>query len=111
MALATGPVEAEFVPGNTFVETCKSQAADRHAACVGYIAGVVDSNIRTGQFCLPTNINVNEISAFVIDYGVKNVSLQRTPAYNIVMLALKARFPCVNKPRMALSSNLVISGF
>lgn len=93
---STLTANAEFIPGNVFVETCKSRAPDKHASCIGFIAGIVDSFLRSGQFCLPPNVDVNEISSFVIDYGIRNISIQRQPARDIVILALKARYPCTN---------------
>jgi hypothetical protein len=101
--ILSSPVQAEFVPGDIFVESCKNPSPDRQAACIGYIAGVVDSNMRSGQFCLPTNVDVKDISNFVKQYGARSVS-RNQPALNIVMLALKARWPCTG-PKMVFQFN------
>jgi hypothetical protein len=92
---------AEFVSGDLFVKTCHDPNPERHAACIGFIAGVTDSYLRSGQFCLPPNIQEKEVSQFVVEYSAKTLSIRNQPASGIVLLALKARFPCISSgPRI-----------
>ena len=101
--LSISPVHSEFVGGEIFVKSCNDPLPDRQAACVGFIAGIVDSKLRDGQFCLPPNVTPNEMAAFIKDYSKRSVS-QHQPAVNIVMLALKAKWPCVG-PRVTFQFN------
>jgi hypothetical protein len=97
----SSPVSSEFVPGNVFVETCNNPAPDRQAACVAYTAGIVDSFLRSGQFCLPPNISPKEISDFTKSYINRTASIRGQSALMMVLYALKAKWPCTGGgPRM-----------
>jgi hypothetical protein len=92
---------SEFVPGNVFIESCNNPSPERQAACIGFTAGVTDSYLRSGQFCLPPNVTPKEISDFTKYYINKTVSIRNQSALMMVLYALKSRWPCVNSgPRM-----------
>lgn len=98
--------KAEFVPGNVFIESCNNPAPDRQAACVGYLAGVTDSYLRSGQFCLPPNISPKQISDFTKYYINTTASIRNQSALMMVLYALKARWPCRGVgPNVALQFN------
>ena len=89
----TSSAKGEFVPGNVFLETCQSPNPERQAACTGFIAGVTDSYLHSHQFCISPNVQAREISDFVKSY-LRTPSIRGQPASGMVLLALKARWPC-----------------
>jgi hypothetical protein len=94
--LAVTPAHATYIHSDEFLANCTAQAPERHIACVAYIAGVTDAYGDAHQFCIPPQVRPEEIAAFVIDYAVRTVSIRfETPA-NMIVLALKARWPCVS---------------
>jgi hypothetical protein len=102
LSVAFSPVvQAEFVPGSVFIESCNNPSPERQAACIGFVAGVTDSYLKSGQFCLSSNITPKEISDFTKSYINRTVSIRGQSALMMVLYALKARWPCVNSgPRM-----------
>jgi hypothetical protein len=87
---------AEFVQTKEYLDTCAAKDDGHHIACVGYLAGVTDSYLHSGQFCIPPRTDTKEISTFVIDYILRNRQIQNNTPVSMIMLALKARYPCVN---------------
>jgi hypothetical protein len=61
--LLSSPVDAippardgVLVQGPLFLDTCNDKDPIRHSACVGFIAGVANSYLNSGQTCMPTLI-------------------------------------------------------
>ena len=105
LLLATTIAKSEFVRGSVFSESCNNPDPERQAACIGFIAGVTDSYLRSGQFCIPPNVTPKEISDFTKYYINKTVSIQNQSALMMVLYALKAKWPCVGGSRVAFQFN------
>ena len=86
--------EGIVVQGPLFMNTCNDKDPIRHSACVGFIAGVANSYLNSGQTCIPANTDPKEVTDFVRYYMNRNANLVNQPAVNVVLLALKARYPC-----------------
>jgi hypothetical protein len=89
--------------GPLFLDTCNDKDPIRHSACVGFIAGVANSYLNSGQTCISISTDPKEVTDFVRYYMNKNVNLVNQPAVNVVLLALKARYPCT-KPAFQFRS-------
>jgi hypothetical protein len=96
LLLSTVVAKAEFVGTKDYLETCSARDTEHHIACVGYIAGVTDSYLHAGQFCIPQRTDPKEVSIFVVDFILRNRQIQRETPVGMILLALKARYPCVN---------------
>jgi Rap1a immunity proteins len=96
VVLCSSPVQAQglIVPGPIFAGSCNDKDPVKYSACVGFVAGVVDSYINSHQMCIPPQTSPKEVSDFVTYYINTNRHLVNQPAVNIVVLALKARWPC-----------------
>jgi hypothetical protein len=98
--LLSSPVDAVpqrdsvLVQGPLFLDTCNDKDPIRHSACVGFIAGVANSYLNSGQTCISINTDPKEVTDFVRYYMNRNANLVNQPAVNVVLLALKARYPC-----------------
>ena len=99
--LLSSPVDAippardgVVVQGSLFLDTCNDKDPIRHSACVGFIAGVANSYLNSGQTCISANTDPKEVTDFVRYYMNSNANLVNQPAVNVVLLALKARYPC-----------------
>ena len=80
--------------GPLFLDTCNDKDPIRHSACVGFIAGVANSYLNSGQTCISISTDPKEVTDFVRYYMNRNANLVNQPAVNVVLLALKARYPC-----------------
>jgi hypothetical protein len=83
-----------LVQGPLFRDTCNDNDPIRHSACVGFIAGVANSYLNSGQTCISANTDPKEVTDFVRYYMNSNANLVNQPAVSVVLLALKARYPC-----------------
>jgi hypothetical protein len=77
-------------------ETCNDKDPVKHAACMGFTAGVANSYLASGQMCIPPNTDPKEVTDFVRTYMNRNANLLNQSAAGIVLLALKARYPCLS---------------
>jgi hypothetical protein len=101
MSILSASAESLIVPGKVFAESCQRSEPDRLSACVGFIAGVLNSYLEAGQFCIPPGTDPNKVTDFVRSYVSSNPQLISYPASKLVLLALKARYPCIsNGPRI-----------
>jgi hypothetical protein len=96
LLLSATVAKGEFVQTKEYLDTCAAKDEGHHIACVGYVAGVVDSYIHSGQFCVDPRTDTKEISTFVIDYILRTKQIQNYPPVGMIILALKARWPCIN---------------
>ena len=78
------------------MDTCASRDEERRVACSGYIAGVTDSYINSQQFCIPPSTDPREITLFTKEYMFRNRNIQREAPVQIILYALRARWPCIN---------------
>lgn len=104
VTLLTSPAKSGYLPSQVFLETCNAQDTERKIACAGYIAGVTDSYLNSNQFCIPARIDPKEITLFTKDYVLRTRSIQNTSPVQMILYALKARFPCV-APNVAFQFN------
>ena len=102
------PASAEgslIVSGKVFAESCRKD--EQVVACVGFIAGVLNSYLEAGQFCIPPGTDPNAVTDFVRSYVKSNPKLTGYPAAKLVLLALKARYPCISSgPKVVLQLHL-----
>jgi hypothetical protein len=87
---------ADFVSGNDLLETCASKDEPHQIACTGYIGGVTDAYLHSGQFCLPQRIDPREISSYSKEFILRTKAIHKEGAVQMILLALRARWPCVN---------------
>ena len=88
---------ADFVTGKDLLGTCAAKDVEHHIACVGYIGGVSDAYLHSGQFCIPVRTDPREISSSTIDFILRTRSIQGESAVQMIILALKARWPCLTR--------------
>jgi len=105
------PKDSVVVQGPMLHDTCNDKDPIKHSACVGFIAGVANSYLSSGQTCISLSTDPKEVTDFVRYYMNKNVHLVRQPAVNVVVLALKARWPCVANNRLQFQFNFGPGGF
>lgn len=60
----------------------------------GYLGGIVDETYKSGEYCMPANINSMQAVMIVVDYATFNSSEDMTPGNELIVKALKDRFPC-----------------
>lgn len=100
----TSPVKSGYVPSQVFLETCSAQDNERKIACAGYIAGVTDSYLNSNQFCIPPRVDPKDITLFTKDYVLRTRSIQNSSPVQMILYALKAKYPCV-APNVAFQFN------
>lgn len=86
------PAGQPIVTAAYLVEACSSREPTRQAGCAGFISGVADAYASTGQFCI-NGADKFVVEGSVIEY-VRRVPLQGLSATNMVLEALRARWPC-----------------
>ena len=93
-ATATGP---EFIQG-----TCLRDDPISEGICIGYIAGVADTEKDGGKFCLPDKISNEILVDVVTSYMRQNraaggyLAARNYNASVLVGIALRKKFPCKN---------------
>jgi hypothetical protein len=61
---------------------------------VGYIAGVMDSMMRTRDFCVPEGSNPGEIGARVLRLMSQQPRESMAPAADVIGVFLHSDYPC-----------------
>jgi hypothetical protein len=109
LALVAAPraARAQYVSGAELERACLSRQREQTAACINYIAGVIDyhtllqsfGTAPTIDFCLPATLPVQDAALVVLQYLRTHRQHMAFIASTAVPLALNEAFPC--KPRPA----------
>ena len=102
---STLAAKADFVQTREFLETCSAQDTERRIACAAYVAGVTDSYLNSGQYCVPPRTDPKEITLFTKDFILKTRAIQNNTPVGMILLALKARYPCTGQRGATLRIN------
>ena len=107
--VAVSPADAQSrrgISGNDLHQLCRDESGTGYSFCRGYIMGATDGARMHGiapnssaSFCLPNNVNYQQI----VDIVRRRLELsprdRRQPAEMIVYSTLRERFPCEARPR------------
>lgn len=96
------PAQAQFVATRELEAHCLSEKKEDEAACVNYVAGVIDYHIMlqslgtapTIDFCLPASITKEQAAAVVMAYLSTRPQHDAFIASAAIPLALNKAFPC-----------------
>ena len=97
--LVSGAAEAYFFDGNKLSDWCKSWSSAggylnvKSAQCGAYITGVLDT-LHDRTFCLPQPAVAANAIDVVILYLHDHPERLQSPASDLVVDALKEKFPC-----------------
>ena len=107
-ALVAGPTLAQsaantppfIATGHQLFETCAGEASDPskcvlfvHAVIGGYSVGR-SSLGKPNEFCLTGGLRVFQLWASMKDFLVENPNVRELPPEDVVILAMRAKFPC-----------------
>lgn len=100
------PAQAQFVSTRELETHCLSDKKADEAACVNYIAGVIDYHVMlqslgtapTIDFCLPRTITKEQAAAIVMAYLSTRPQHDAFIASAAIPLALNKAFPCRDTP-------------
>jgi hypothetical protein len=106
LLLAPRPAAAQFVTTGDLERSCLSKKREDIAACLNYIAGVIDYHTLTQSFgtaptidfCLPPELSIQDASLVVMVYLRSHPQHEAFIASAAVPLALNEAFPCAPKP-------------
>jgi hypothetical protein len=96
------PARAQFVATRELEHECLSKKKEDIAACVNYVAGVVDYHVMlqslgtapTIDFCLPASITKEQAAMIVMAYLSTRPQHDAFIASAAIPLALNKAFPC-----------------
>jgi Rap1a immunity proteins len=88
--------------GNQLLDACTDQTGHENTPlCYGYIQGIIDMSWYMtgylklkGDFCIPQEVTVRQLSEIVAKYLRDNPSTRRYRASVLVHIALFQAFPC-----------------
>lgn len=109
LALVAGPrgAMAQYVSGAELERACLSEKREQTAACINYIAGVIDyhtllqsfGTAPTIDFCLPASLPVQDAAVTVLKYLRTHRQHMAFIASTAVPLALNEAYPCKPRPQ------------
>ena len=100
--LATGPaIRADIFDGKELMARCGSQRIDEVNTCVGYLAGIADSDRAApawrstkSLFCVPQGVTTGQLRKVLIDYVGQHPEQTEFNAAILVGNAFIEAFPC-----------------
>jgi hypothetical protein len=108
--LLSVPATAQSITANTVRDICKPAPASNaeHLQCSGYVRGVLDTNqlwyaamvkekhfgVLTQFYCAPDGLKASDAVALFVDYLAQNSTFGEQPAANVIVLALRNKYPC-----------------
>ena len=104
---------AQFVTTADLERSCLSKKREEIAACLNYIAGVIDYHTLTQSFgtattidfCLPDTMTIQDAAVTVMQYLREHPQHDAFIASAAVPLALNESFPCTPKPKKSKKSS------
>jgi hypothetical protein len=95
----TQGIASTFTGGDLYHACKKRQGAELRGLCVGYIAGVVEGDKywsgKKRQVCIrKKRIRYKKFRRLMRNWLDRNRHMHSKPGYQVVLLALKAAYPC-----------------
>ena len=101
------PASAQKLTGNELLARCKAENNER-TSCLTYVQavaalftiagtlGVREPN-RTGLYCLPSNVTLDQTVDVVVSFLEQNPSIRHEDAAMLTVAALRETFPCPSR--------------
>lgn len=93
-----GQATTSIYNGDDLLTFCQHPDEDVHAACFGYIVGVVDtmSSVKStaGTFCPPSDVGPSFFTGMVRKFMLRHPEFLHKDASFVVGLALLSNLPC-----------------
>ena len=94
--------DAQYVATKDLARECLSDKREQMAACIGYVAGVIDYHLLmqsfgtapTIDFCIPADISKEQAAIIVMAYLRGETQHDEFTAAATIPLALNKVFPC-----------------
>lgn len=98
---------AQYMSTQELGRMCLSNKKEQMAACINYVAGVIDYHFLmtsfgtapTIDFCLPDSITKEKAAVIVMAYLRTHANHDAFTAASVIPLALNKAFPCRVQPR------------
>ena len=101
LLLAAAGARADIFDGKELISRCTSQRIDEVNTCVGYLAGIADSDRAApawrstkSLFCVPQGVTTGQLRKVLVDYVGQHPEQMEFNAAILVGNAFIEAFPC-----------------